>query len=80
MRLLLKYILNLLVSIDQLFNTLLGGDPDMTLSGRMGRAIKENRCLLCKFICKILNKFDGNHCAQQDLNEADEGKDEVIKL
>ena len=76
----MQYLENILVSIDQLVNTIFGGDPDMTLSGRFGRAVKENRCVLCKFICKILNKLDYNHCAQQDLNEADEGKNEVWKL
>lgn len=76
----MNYIINVLVAIDQFFNALLGGDPDMTLSGRFGRAIKENRCFLCKGICKILDLFDKGHCAQQDKNEQDEGKDEVWHL
>ena len=35
-----KYILNILISFDQLLNTILGGDPDMTISSRLGRNYK----------------------------------------
>ena len=34
----LQYIFNLAVSLDQLVNTILGGDPDETLSRRIARA------------------------------------------
>ena len=30
------YLLNILIWLDQGFNTLLGGDPDHTVSGRVG--------------------------------------------
>jgi hypothetical protein len=73
-----KYILNILISIDQLSNTILGGDPDMTISGRAGRALKEGRCVLCRPLCWFLHLVDHNHCARADRNEADEGKDGVI--
>jgi len=55
-----------IVGIDRLGNTLLGGDPNMTLSGRMGRDIQQGRCLACKGICWLLNKIQVNHC----INEA----------
>ena len=60
------YILNILISLDQLANTLLGGDPDHTISGRMGRAIVEGRCRFCRPICKFLNVVfrQKNHCKQ----------------
>lgn len=32
-----KYLLNFLISLDQLGNTILGGDPDETISSRLGR-------------------------------------------
>ena len=32
------YFWNLLVAVDQLFNTILGGDPDETISSRIGKA------------------------------------------
>jgi hypothetical protein len=36
-----RYIWNLLISIDQLFNVLLGGDPDETMSSRMGKRVRK---------------------------------------
>ena len=57
-----KYIINLLISIDQLFNTILGGNPDETISSRMGRHLLKKNCKLCKIICKLLNLIDKNHC------------------
>lgn len=73
-----RYIWNVLVSIDQLANTVLGGDPDMTLSGRMGRDVRNGRCRACRLICWLLNKIDPKHCANQDIKESDEGSDAVI--
>lgn len=32
-----NYLFNILISIDQLLNTIFGGDPDETISGRLGR-------------------------------------------
>ena len=59
-----------IVGIDRLGNTLLGGDPKMTLSGRMGRDIREGLCWICKPICWVLNKIQKNHCAIQAADEA----------
>ena len=73
-----RYIWNVLISIDQLANTVLGGDPDMTLSGRMGRDIKNKRCRLCLAVCWLLNKIDPNHCQKQEVTESDEGRDAVL--
>ena len=72
-----RYFWNILIWLDQGANTLIGGDPDETLSSRMGKHIQKNRCLLCKWICKILHMIDPNHCAKSI--EADEGANEVIK-
>ena len=36
----MKYIWNLLISIDQLANTIMFGDPDETISSRMGKALR----------------------------------------
>lgn len=66
-----KYLWNILVSIDQFANTILGGDPDETLSSRAAKAEgKGSRwgCLLCRF----LGMIDDNHCGKS--READEGK------
>ena len=75
MREVFKYLWNILVWIDQGLNTLLGGDPDETLSSRMGKAIRENRCVLCKWMCRFLDLFETNHCEKSI--EKDEGKNEV---
>jgi hypothetical protein len=65
-----RYIWNLLISIDQLVNTLLAGDPDETISSRMGkRARKGDRFGI--WLCKFLNIFDKNHCEKSI--EEDEG-------
>lgn len=69
------YFWNVLVAIDQLFNTILGGDPDETLSSRMGKHVREGRCKLCKVICLLLNKIDPNHCEKSI--EPEEGSRQV---
>jgi hypothetical protein len=60
----MRYIFNLLISIDQLANTLLGGDPDMTISRRMGlwKVAGGWRYLVARFVCSYLNQIDENHC------------------
>lgn len=74
-----KYLANLAISIDQLANTLLGGDPDMTISARMGRAIRNGRCRLCRPVCWVLDKIDPGHCAKADKSERDEGRDQIAR-
>ena len=66
-----KYLKNILISIDQLFNTIFGGDPDETLSSRIGK--KAHGTILEKIINFI---FGDNHCI--DAIEKDEGKDSII--
>lgn len=67
-----KYIYNILIGIDQLANAILGGDPDETISSRMGKhLVKKQNCLICKFLCGLLNLIDPNHCI--DAIEKDEG-------
>ena len=69
-----KYVVNILISIDQFINTIFGGDPDETLSSRMGK--HEESCKICFYICMILNLFQKDHCRKSE--EIDEGKDESI--
>jgi len=67
----MKYLFNILVSLDQLVNTILGGYPDETLSSRMGKyAIKGRGWVPCT-ICKLLNLFQKDHCIK--TIETDEG-------
>jgi hypothetical protein len=65
-----RYIWNILISFDQLANTILGGDPDETISSRMGKKARKGD----KFgilICRFLDLFDKGHC--QKSIEEDEG-------
>jgi hypothetical protein len=57
-----RYVWNFLISLDQLLNTILGGNPDETMSSRMGKCIEKNNCKFCGFVCKILNLFEKDHC------------------
>ncbi len=56
-----NYLMNLLISLDQLGNTILGGLPDETISSRAAKAKlagKKWGCVLCKW----LDKLDKDHC------------------
>jgi len=68
-----KYIFNLFISVDQFVNTVIGGDPDETISSRMGK--RTDTCKLCKFICSFLSRIDYRHC--KEAIEQDEGSDAV---
>lgn len=68
-----RYIWNILISLDQLCNTLLGGDPDETMSSRMGKHLAKHDCPFCNFMCKLLNLIQKDHCIKSI--EKDEGKD-----
>ena len=73
------YFFNILLSVDRFANSVLGGSPEMTISGRMGRDIAENKCALCKPICAVLNWMQSNHCAKVAAEEAIFGSDAVDK-
>ena len=56
-----NYLFNLLISADQFFNTVLGGNPDETISSRAAKAKPSGKKWGC-VLCKLLDKFDKNHC------------------
>lgn len=65
-----SYLLNNLVSLDILINTLIGGRNRETLSGRMGRKIEAGDCRFCFFICrKIFHRLDPDHCKDTHTRE-----------
>ncbi len=68
-----QYASNVLTWMSQTLNTLLMGDPDETLSSRMGKRL--DTCRTCRWVCALLNLIDKNHC--RDAVEPDEGKDDV---
>lgn len=73
-----QYIWNILISIDQFFNTVFGGDPDETISSRVGKRA-EKGCKACILLCKLLGFFEKDHCyksiepdeGQRDLNSTE---------
>jgi len=67
-----KWGFNVLVSIDQLGNTLTGGDPDETISSRLGKHYNNS------FMARLVDLlFWRGHCT--DSIEEDEGKDKILK-
>ena len=70
-----QYFWNILIALDQLANTILGGDPDETISSRAGK--RQHDQLWAKWLCWLLNKIDTEHC--KDSVEQDEGNNEVLK-
>jgi hypothetical protein len=72
-----RYVVNVLISFDQLGNSILGGDPDETISSRIGRIkakwggeIPRWR-VMTRFTAWWLDKIDPGHC--EDAVEHDEG-------
>lgn len=54
---------DLLISIDQYVNVIFLGDPDETISSRLGKKILDGRAdWFHKYVCKELDKVDKNHC------------------
>lgn len=75
-----KYFWNILISIDQLFNTILFGDPDETISSRLGKWLdlpKDSwKYKVASVICYFLRKIDSNHCRKSIEN--DEGERDLL--
>lgn len=73
-----KWFWNVFIGLDQLANAILGGDPDETISSRLGKYVARNAETnnLAWLICWVLDKIDPGHC--QRSIEQDEGKNEVI--
>ncbi len=56
-------------------NTILGGDPDETISSRAGKLQSKRRW--AKALCWFLNKLDTGHC--KNSIEEDEGSDRIVE-
>lgn len=78
-----RYIWNLLVAIDQLANTACGGDPDETISSRVGKWAKDSsynsgaKKPAYKLVRWVTELFEKDHLAK--AIEEDEGKNELLK-
>lgn len=66
---------NILIGVDQLANTLTGGDPDETISSRIGK--NPDRNWFTRLLYRFLDWIQPKHC--EESIEADEGKDAVLK-
>lgn len=55
------YAYRTIIALNQLFNSLTGGEPDETLSSRWGRTRK--RKWFSRFACWVLDKIEPCHCA-----------------
>jgi len=71
-----KYLLNLLVSLDQLGNTVLGGSPDETISSRVGRNYPGT--IFEKAINWAFFWDKGTHC-HDAIEPEDHGDDAIFK-
>ncbi|MBE0498583.1 MAG: hypothetical protein IBX43_05000 [Campylobacterales bacterium] len=67
-----RYFWNLLISLDQFVNTVFNGDPDETISSRVGKHVADGDKSWRYALCKMLHFFDKNHCEKSI--EEDEGK------
>jgi len=56
MKVLIRIITNLLLSLDQMLNTVLLGHPDETLSSRLGRTVENERYFWVKWL-RVLVDF-----------------------
>lgn len=66
-----RYLVNLLIAIDQFGNALFAGDPDETISSRAGKAARRGRRWGC-VLCRVLDVFDRDHCEKSI--EVDRGR------
>lgn len=57
-----QYFWNILITIDQLINTICGGDPDETISSRAGKYARRGSGWFPCQLCKLLNLFQKDHC------------------
>jgi hypothetical protein len=80
---LVRYSFNQLISLDQLVNTVCGGDPDETISSRMGKWARDhkNNSGIKKPLFKVANfvveLFEKDHF--KNAIEEDEGKNKTVE-
>lgn len=66
-----RYFWNVIISIDQFFSAVTGGDPDETISSRAGKYVRRGHGWFPCVLCKFLNIFEKDHCIRSI--EEDEG-------
>ncbi len=64
------YAQNVLISLDQLLNALLAGDPDETLSARAWRLHqRKRRWAIARYLIDKLFFWQDNHCFEAHFSE-----------
>lgn len=77
-----RFFFNIAIGWDQLANAHAGGDPDETISSRLGKIARANggkvpkHRVIARFLVWGLDRIDKNHC--EEAIEEDEGKDAVF--
>ena len=56
------YLLNVLIGLDHVANTLIGGSSDITISASAGYARNNGKAWGC-ILCRILDWIETNHCS-----------------
>lgn len=69
-----RYLFNNLIATDQACNALYGGDPDETISSRIGKDQDSN--MIAKWVSRMLDLLQRDHVGIS--REDDEGKDRVL--
>jgi hypothetical protein len=78
-----RYFWNILVSIDQFFNTIFAGDPDETISSRVGKWARDGKHrkgwkkIVHDIVHFVVEIFEKDHLKKHI--EEDEGDDAVLK-
>ena len=65
----MRYLTNVLIAIDQLAHTLIGGYPDETLSAAAWRWELEGKRKWPRCLIDTLLFFDSDHCQTSYINE-----------
>lgn len=72
----MKYIINILISLDQLVNTICGGSPDETISSRLERNYDDS--WMEKSVNWLFKWQGGEHC-EKSLESEENSKNSIIK-
>lgn len=74
-----RYFQNLMLGVDEFANTLLGGAPSDTISGRSGRARNDGK-VWGRVLCYLLELIDKGHCDKAILNDAEGRHKESLNI
>ena len=75
-----QYLLNNFIALDQTWNARTGGDPDETVSSRLGKLQRAGKLpkwrIFSRALVALLDGVDQSHCRK--AIEKDEGKNAII--